>query len=108
MPTSTVTTHKLTPEERFRRLASEWKTQSRFMSNTAQMAMLGSYQKIIGMGIVAVPFILGELEREPDQWFWALEAITDENPVPAEDAGNVARMAQAWISWGAKHQFIKS
>jgi hypothetical protein len=28
-----------------------------------------------------------ELQREPDQWFWALEAITRENPVPAEAAG---------------------
>ena len=29
-----------------------------------------------------VPLILAELEHEPDQWFWALEAITDEDPVP--------------------------
>src|SRR4029079_1399682 len=83
---------KLTPEERFRLLASEWKHQSRFMSNTAQMAMLHSYQKIIGMGMIAVPLILDELRREPDQWFWALESITDENPVPPAIAGDVPQM----------------
>jgi hypothetical protein len=66
----------------FRRLAAEWKPQSRYPSNTAQMAMLKPYQRIIGMGWPAVRLIVEELRREPDQWFWALEAITEENPVP--------------------------
>jgi hypothetical protein len=48
----------------------------------------------------AVPLILDGLRREPDHWFWALEAITDENPVPAEAAGKVREMAKAWIDWG--------
>jgi hypothetical protein len=34
-----------------------------------------------------------ELRREPDQWFWALESITEENPVPPEAKGNVRQMA---------------
>ena len=76
------------------------------MSNTAQMAILPSYQRIIGMGMPAVPLILEELQREPNQWFWALEAITDANPVPPEDAGRVRKMAQAWIDWGKQHGFI--
>jgi hypothetical protein len=85
---------------RFERLAAEWKQQSRYLSNTAQMAMLPPYQRIVGMGLAAVPLILEELRREPNQWFWALEAITEENPVPPEAAGNVRLMAQAWIEWG--------
>jgi hypothetical protein len=92
--------------ERFRRLAAEWKKESRYLSNTAQMAMLPPYQRIIGMGLLAVPLILQELQREPDQWFWALESITDENPVPAEAAGKVRLMAQAWIEWGKLHGLI--
>jgi hypothetical protein len=75
------------------------------MSNPAQMAMLRPYQRIIGMGAAAVPLLLEELQREPDQWFWALEAITEANPVPAEDAGKVRRMAQAWIDWGNQHGY---
>lgn len=89
--------------ERFRRLAAEWKEQSRYLSNTAQMAMLKPYQRIIGMGWSAVPLILEELGREPDQWFWALEAITEENPVPPDTAGHVRRSADAWIQWGRDH-----
>jgi hypothetical protein len=98
--TITTPTGKTSPRERFQRLAAEWKAKSRHMSNTAQMAMLPSYQKIIGMGMDAVPLILEELQREPNQWFWALEAITEENPVPPEAAGKVRQMADAWVEWG--------
>lgn len=92
--------------ERFQRLAAEWKAQALYLSNTAQMAMLTPYQRIIGMGLPAVPLILEELQREPNQWFWALEAITEANPVPPEDAGKVRAAAQAWIDWGKQHGFI--
>ena len=85
---------------RFQRLSAEWKEQSRYLSNTAQMAMLPSYQRIVGMGWPAVPLILEALQREPDHWFWALEAITEQNPVPSETAGHVADMAECWIDWG--------
>jgi hypothetical protein len=94
--------------QRFRRLAAEWKEQSRFLSNTAQMAMLKPYQRIIGMGAPVVPLILEELEREPDHWFWALEAITDENPVPQEAAGTVGLMAQAWLEWGRARGLLQA
>ena len=84
----------------------EWKDQSRYLSNTAQMAMLRPYQRIIGMGQPVVPLILEELQREPDQWFWALEAITEENPVPPDSAGIVRTMAQAWVDWGRQRGLL--
>jgi hypothetical protein len=91
MNTSSTTPSRITPEpsarERFQRLAAEWKEQSRYLSNTAQMALLNPYQRIIGMGPSVVPLILEELRREPDHWFWALESITEANPVPPEAMG---------------------
>lgn len=105
-PHSPTTPPRATARERFQRLAAEWKEQSRHMSNTAQMAMLRSYQKIIGMGPDAVPFILEELQREPGLWFWALETITDENPDPPEATGKVRQMAQAWVEWGKQRGLI--
>jgi hypothetical protein len=92
--------------ERFRRHSTEWKQKTRYLSNTAQMALLQPYQRIIGMGMPVVPLILEELRREPDQWFWALEAITEENPVPPEAGGNVRQMAQAWIEWGQRNGLV--
>ena len=67
---------------RFEQLRDEWKTQSRYLSNTAQIAMLWPYQQIIGMGPKVLPLILAELHRETDHWFWAWEAISGEKPVP--------------------------
>jgi hypothetical protein len=93
--------------ERFQRLAAEWKEQSRYLSNSAQMAMLRPYQRIIGMGPPVVPLILEELRREPDQWFWALESITEQNPVPPEAMGKVRRMAEAWIRWGEQQGVLE-
>lgn len=92
--------------ERFEQLRDNWKEQSRYLSNTAQMAMLWPYQQIIGMGALAVPLILAELRRETDHWFWALEAITGENPVPTENGGNVSAAAQAWLQWGRQKGFV--
>jgi hypothetical protein len=99
-PSNSPTATKYDLRERFRQLAAEWKEKSGYLSNTAQMAMLKPYQQFIGMGERAVPLILEELQREPDHWFWALEAITQENPVPPEAAGKVAAMARAWVEWG--------
>jgi len=106
LPTVTDATDPV--EQRFHRLAAEWKKEARYLSNTAQMALLKPYQRIIGMGMPVVPLILRELQREPNHWFWALEAITEDNPVPPETAGNVRLTAEAWITWGRQHGLIES
>ncbi len=94
-------------EDRFARLRDQWKHDSRYLSNTAQMALLWPYQQLIGMGMDAVPLILSELKREPDHWFWALEAITGENPVPKDDVGDVEASAKAWVSWGEQKGLVR-
>jgi hypothetical protein len=69
-----------------------------------------SYQRIIGMGKSALPFILRELRRElrqgePDDWFPALWAITGDNPVPPDSQGKMNEMAKAWIEWGLRNGY---
>jgi hypothetical protein len=87
-------------EDRFRRLAAEWRARPRHTSRVEDMALHPAYQRIIGMGDPAVPLILAELEKEPDHWFWALAAITEADPVPEPARGNLAQMAEAWTAWG--------
>jgi hypothetical protein len=70
------------------------------------MAMLEPYQRIIGMGPPVIPLILEELRREPDQWFWTLESITEQNPVPREAMGKVRLMAAAWVRWGEQQGIL--
>jgi hypothetical protein len=87
----------------FRELAEEWKAFDTPSSSVKELAMHPAYQKIIGLGRAAVPFIVAELKREPDHWFWALEAITGADPVPDEAAGDLDAMAAAWIDWARAH-----
>ncbi len=86
-------------EHRFGDLARQWKESTAFMSSTTDMVMHPAYQQIIGMGPEVLPLILAELRRQPGQWFWALKAITGEDPVDPADRGKVRRMAQAWLEW---------
>jgi len=44
---------------------------------------------------------------QTDHWFWALEAITGENPVGKEDAGDVEASARGWIAWGKKNGYLE-
>lgn len=94
-----------TAEEKFRRLALRWKTERGPVSSVARMAMHPAYQQMVGMGPVAIPFLLRELEREPDHWFAALHAITGEDPVPVDSRGKIKEMAAAWLKWGQEHGF---
>lgn len=93
-------------KQTFEALSKEWKAQTRFMSSFTDMAMLPAYQRIIGLGPAAVPWLLQELKSEPDYWFWALEAITGENPVPEELRGKREEMAAAWLEWGRVHGYL--
>jgi hypothetical protein len=97
---------RLLTSERFHRLAAEWKTQSLYLSDSRRMAMLPSYQAIIGMGLPVVPLILEELRAESDHWYWALEAITGEDPVPADVDGNMSLIREAWLNWGRREGLI--
>jgi hypothetical protein len=93
------------PDQRFRDLMSQWKEDTQFVSSVTDMATDPAYQQIIGMGKKVLPLILAELRREPDHWFWALQAITGENPVPAADRGRIQAMTQAWLDWAAAHGY---
>ena len=87
---------------KFRNLANQWRRERGVSSSVSAVAMLSPYQAIVGMGEDAIPLIIGELKAEgddPDQWFWALMAITGADPVNSEDQGDYAKMARAWIGW---------
>ena len=70
------------------------------------MATHPAYQQIIGMGKEAIPLILEELQREEDHWFWALKAITGEDPVPGKDWGKIQAMRAAWLAWGRSRRLL--
>jgi hypothetical protein len=93
-------------EKKFLALVLLWKQTQGPQSSVPAMVMHPAYQRIVGLGPPAVPLLLRELERRPDHWFWALNAITGEDPVAAGDRGNLTRMTEAWLGWGRRHGFI--
>ena len=93
--------HAASVEEEFRRNADKWQEDTQHLSNVTKRSIHQSYQRIIGMGEAVVPLILKELaDRGPNDWFWALTAITGENPITEEIAGNMVKMTGVWLEWG--------
>ena len=92
----------------FRRHVKAWKIERGATSSITQAAMCHAYQSIIGMGESVVPLILEQLHEEgpePDQWFWALAAITKASPVKDEDRGDFVKMTHAWLEWGRREGY---
>lgn len=87
-------------EPRFNALVRKWKSERGTTSSSTAMAMHPAYQRIIGMGLPVLPLILRELTKELDHWFWALKAISGEDPVPLEHLGRMKQMAADWLKWG--------
>jgi hypothetical protein len=89
----------VTLSQRFKALTADWKANTAHFATALQAAMHPAYQQIIGMGPFAIPLILESLEEEPDHWFWALSAITGENPVAESHKGKLQAMTQDWLAW---------
>lgn len=95
---------------KFQNLVKKWRAERGVRSSINEAAMMLAYQEIIGMGENAVPLIIAQLKSEdddPDQWFWALRAITGENPVKTEDQGNFRKMAQVWLQWAEREVYVR-
>jgi len=82
---------------RFEALADEWRRETILDSSIQRRVMHRSYQQIIGMGRSALPLIISRLRDEPDYWFWALTAITGEDPASGETTLAAAR--DRWLHW---------
>jgi hypothetical protein len=87
---------------KFAHLTKQWKDETQFASTMIEIALHPAYQQIIGMGPAAISLILQRLKTEPDHWFWALKAITGEDPVPESSRGRLKEMTEAWLNWGRR------
>jgi hypothetical protein len=86
--------------ERFRQLAARWKAERLPHSSSTRLTDHPAYYEIIALGRRAIPWVLAELEREPDHWFRALKQLSGVDPVRPESQGNIDAMAADWIAWG--------
>jgi hypothetical protein len=98
MATLTINVDPTVLEADFQLLAKQWRKETAIHSSLTRKVMHPAYQRIIGMGPSVLPLILRELARKPGHWFWALNAISGEDPV-GEDADFEAAV-DAWLGWG--------
>ncbi|MCI0683329.1 MAG: hypothetical protein L0Y71_14595 [Gemmataceae bacterium] len=94
-----------TLEDRFRRLAAAWQEAVAYHSSTTVRNNHPAYREIIGLGIDVVPLLLRDLEDNHTHWFAALREITGANPIPEEAAGNIPKMAEAWLRWAKDNHY---
>ena len=94
-------------EREFSRLTEEWRVATALTSSLTEMSAHPAYQRIVGMGRLALPMIFRELSSEPDHWFWALKAITGCDPVPPSHRGNIDLMAADWLAWGRSRGYVR-
>ena len=89
----------ITTEIHFNKLSEKWKQSIELFSFANQVYTQEDYLKIIEMGNKALPYILKDLKKTHDYWFYALVKITGENPVKEEDNGNSEKMTMSWLEW---------
>lgn len=89
----------------FMKLVNQWREETRGISSTTEASMHPAYQQIIGMGKEVIPLLLKEVEQKSGRWFWALKAITRQDPVPLEYQGNTEYMIKAWLDWGRNNGY---
>jgi hypothetical protein len=85
--------------DEFERLYAAWRQKSAFLSSTTASAMATEYQQLIGMGPAVLPYLFDKLENDDADVFWALKAITRQDPVRDEVRGDFAEMKKAWLEW---------
>ena len=89
----------------FNLLVVQWEKETSLFSSLDKICMHPAYQRIIGMGEKILPLIFSELEQNPAHWFWALSAITGENPIQPDQRGNLRKMTRAWLDWANSHGY---
>lgn len=92
-------------ELEFKAHVEKWHNETRHTSSLTKMIAHPSYRRIMGMGRDALPLILRELKERPDHWLVALNAITGEDPVPADSKFNEA--VDAWLAWGVEKGYLQ-
>lgn len=93
-------------ETEFTTLAETWYRETLHSSQYLDKILHPAYQRIIGLGKDVIPFVLRELQEQPFEWFWALRALTGEDPTTPEQTGKRDEMARAWLNWGKENSYI--
>ncbi len=93
-------------EQRFYRLANQWKARIGGISDPQDLRALPAFAELVQLGIPAVSLVIRELDSEPSYWFEVLADIAGEDPTPPEHAGDVGQMILAWKRWAGARNLL--
>jgi hypothetical protein len=91
-------------DEQFLELAGQWRRETINVSSVHQLVLHPAYQRIVALGRPVLPSLLVQLRDQPDQWFYALTAITGEDPTQGAESFDEA--VAAWLAWGRERQLL--
>jgi len=89
---------------KFRQLAEQWYRETGMLSMIHKKSMHPAYQRIIGMGKDALPFIFQEMKKNRGHWLWALSAIQGDDV--AQPECSLKQAVEAWMKWGEENGYI--
>ena len=92
--------------QEFAELVATWRTETAGLSSPKAMTEHPAYERIIGLGELAIPLILQDMKESGGWWYPALRTLTGENPVPESARGNPPLNDKAWLQWGTDNGYI--
>jgi hypothetical protein len=95
-----------TVEQRVVRLLARWREETAYLSSSTAIIGHAAYQELIAIGRPALPFLFRDLEQTADGHLSnALTAITGAHPIPAEQRGQIRKIAETWLQWARENGY---
>ncbi len=95
-----------TVEQRVVRLLARWREETAYLSSSTALIGHPAYQELIAVGTAALPFLFRDLERTGDGHLsQALTLITGAHPIPAEQRGQIRKIAETWLQWARENGY---
>lgn len=94
--------------ELFDTLTEQWEMDCMFSSSSTEMHMHPAYQQVIGLGPEVIPFVLRAMNDGQFHWDHALRALTRDDPVPEDSAGDMVKAQNSWMKWAQEHGYSNS
>lgn len=89
----------------FLQLKDKWKSETLYYSSSSHIFNNSAYREIISLGSKTIPWIIRELKKTNDHWFYALKKISGENPIKPDHYGVITKMKEDWIEWAQKNNY---
>lgn len=80
-----------------------WESETVLESNPDRIMKHPSFRALVDHADIAFSLIIDQLLLKPSHLVWVLEEAYHERPYSIKDAGNLSKMADAWIEWAERN-----